>query len=236
MRKSIMFSLILLGIAMMVLAGCKSSKNFSSEEKKTVKGKFQEVKDGYEVGEMVVTREALEEFGADKDNLRGMMVEITGYTKIHEWEKSYLDEKGKVVYVQSKEGSTEYMTKIESLRFSRSDKEEMPLIKIQETTPGEVCGIIVGAGNIFKDGDGIRRVTFSLPGAGNTFRLAQGEYLNFKGTQIFVEEIVEALPKKSKGKSPGSSQSYVVLSCIPKGKPYAAPEGVKAEEVNAPNS
>ncbi len=232
-----MFSLILLGVAMMVLAGCKSSKNFSSEEKKTVKGKFQEVKDGYEVGEMVVTREALEEFGADKDNLRGMMVEITGYTKIHEWEKSYLDEKGKVVYVQSKEGSTEYMTKIESLKFLKSKSNgEIPNLKIEETTSGEVCGIIVGAGNIFKDGDGIRRVTFSLPGEGNTFRLAQGEYLNFKGTQIFVEEIVKAQSKKSKGKLPGSSQSYVVLSCIPKSKPYAAPEGVKAEEVNAPNS
>lgn len=234
MKKMVLISIVLLSAMMMVLAGCKSVKTSSLGEKITVNGTFVDTKYGVYIGDIVVTDEALAKFGVDKNKFIGKNVEIKGYVTTSSEEGSYLDKSGKKVYVQSIEGPTTYMNKIESIKLMKTYApiNETSGVKIEETTTGELCGIKVGVGNIFKDKDKILRATFALPG-GKTFRMAQGEYLSFKSTSFFVEKIVEAA--SSKGKMPGSSNSYVVLSCLP-GKPYAAPEGVKGEEINAPNS
>ncbi len=234
MKKMVLLSMVLLGAMMMVLAGCQSLKSSSLGEKMTVNGTFLETKDGVYVGDIVVTDEALAKFGADKEKFLGKDVEMKGYVKSSSEEGSYFDKTGKKVYVQSREGSTTYMTKIESIKLMKTyaADNETTGVKIEETTTGKLCEIAVGVGNIFKDKDNVLRVTLALP-SGTTFRMAQGEYLTFKSTSFFVEKIVEA--PSSKGKIPGDSKSYVVLSCLP-GKPYAAPEGIKGEEMNAPNS
>lgn len=234
MKKMVSISIILLGVMMMVLAGCKSVKTSSQGDEMTFKGTFLETKDGVYVGEVVVNDDALEKYGVNKSAFMGKEVEISGkVTTLSEGETgAALDKNGKVIYAQMRPGETIHVYKITSIKLlGNLKKKEAPGVKITETTVGEVCGVTIGVGNIFKDKDKVLRATLAFP-ENKTFRLAQGEYVNFKSTGFYVEKIVE---DSSNGKVPGGSIGYVVLSCLP-GKPYAAPEGVKAEKMNAPNS
>ncbi|MEK6979094.1 MAG: hypothetical protein AABW86_02640 [Candidatus Micrarchaeota archaeon] len=109
---------------------------------------------------------------------------------------------------------------------------ELDGIKIQETTVGEICGDRVGVGNIFKDTDGVLRVTLFVFSTSKNHRVEKGESIPAASGQIIVKEITD-LPSKSN--MPGSSPNYVVLGCLDNKKPYAAPEGVLASEINKPN-
>jgi len=109
--------------------------------------------------------------------------------------------------------------------------EEIDEIKIIETTQADSpCGLIA-VGNIYKDNDGVLRATL-VPEGDKQHRVAKGEIINVSKGSIRVKDIIE-LPSKSN--IPGSSANYVVVECLSNSKPYAAPEGVPASEINKPN-
>ncbi|MFA4980708.1 MAG: hypothetical protein WC589_24575 [Sphingobacterium sp.] len=114
---------------------------------------------------------------------------------------------------------------------NKTIKNDSDEIKIVETTQADgPCGLIA-VGNIYKDNDGVLRATL-VPEDGKQHRVAKGAIINVSKGSIRVKDIVE-LPSKSN--MPGGSASYVVVECLSNSKPYAAPEGINASEINKPN-
>lgn len=104
-------------------------------------------------------------------------------------------------------------------------------IKIIETTVGNICEKSIGVANIYKDKDDMLRVTLTVLEDNKQSRVSKGEIVSSSKGDILVKDIVE-IPSKSS--LPGSSASYVVLVCLPKSKPFDAPEGIDASEINKP--
>jgi PBP1b-binding outer membrane lipoprotein LpoB len=82
---------------------------------------------------------------------------------------------------------------VDDMKNNTKKNETMNLIKIEETTVGTVGPYSVGVGNIFKDKDGIYRVTLAFfrdePKEEKTFRVAKGDEIKIGNITVIIDSI-----------------------------------------------